>query len=71
MFVKNVVIVGGGIVGWMVVIVLLWFLGKLINVMLVELKDIGIVGVGEVIILFIRIFYKLFGIDEKVFMCVI
>lgn len=39
--------------------------------MLVELKDIGIVGVGEVMILFICIFYKLLGIDEKVFMCVI
>lgn len=68
LLVKNVVIVGGGIVGWMVVIVFVKLLGKLFNIIFVEFKDIGIIGVGEVIIFFIRIFYKLFNIDEKVFM---
>lgn len=44
---------GGGIVGWLIVFFMKKVLGEVVNIMLVELEVIGIVGVGEVIILFI------------------
>lgn len=63
-----IVIVGGGIVGWMVVVVLLVMLfrqGFLIN--FVELEQIGIIGVGEVMLFYLCYFNDIIGIQEVEF----
>lgn len=52
-----VVIVGGGIVGWMMVVVLVRKFGLLVCIIFVELLDILMIGVGEVIILLLWVFY--------------
>lgn len=63
----DVVIFGGGIVGWMVVVVLLKYYGNFVWICFVEFDCIGIVGVGEVIIFQIKIFNEVLGIDENEF----
>lgn len=46
-------IVGGGMVGWLVVLLMKKVLGKVVDIILVEFEVIGMVGVGEVIIFLI------------------
>lgn len=51
-------------VGWMVVFGLVKCLGKQIDICLVEFEEIGIVGVGEVMILMLYLMYEIFDLDE-------
>lgn len=61
----NIVIVGGGIVGWMVVnlFVKCWQY-KVVSVILVELLDIGIIGVGEGLMFMLKCFFEDMNIVE-------
>ncbi len=65
--VKKVVIAGGGTAGWCVAAALGKFLGKLLDVTLIESSEIGIVGVGEATIPTILGFHNRLGIDEAEF----
>lgn len=66
--IKQIVIVGGGLVGWMIVVVLLsMLLVYVVWILLVELEQIGMIGVGEVMILDIINFNVMFGIFEVEF----
>lgn len=66
--VKRVVIAGGGTAGWTAAAALVQQLGPLLDITLVESRDIGTVGVGEATIPTIRTFHALLGIDEREFM---
>lgn len=69
---KQIIIVGGGFVGWMIVVVLfcMLFIGD-VKIILVEFEQIGIIGVGEVMIFDMINFNKLLGISESEFIKVI
>lgn len=64
----RVVIAGGGTAGWLAAAVLVYQLGPLVDVTLVESDDIGTIGVGEATIPTIRSFHALIGLDEREFM---
>ncbi|WP_267395611.1 MULTISPECIES: tryptophan halogenase family protein [unclassified Sphingomonas] len=64
----RVVIAGGGTAGWLAAAALVAQLGELIDVILVESDEIGIVGVGESTIPTTRAFHGLLGVDEAAFM---
>jgi tryptophan halogenase len=64
----RVVVLGGGTAGWMSAAGLAKLLGPLVEVVLVESEDIGIVGVGEATLPHIRGFVEKLGIDEATFM---
>lgn len=64
----RLVIVGGGTAGWMAAAAISKKLGVLVNVTLIESKDIPTVGVGESTIPPLRAFHHLLGIDEATFM---
>lgn len=66
--IKKVVIAGGGTAGWVAAAALSKQLGKLLDVVLVESDEIGILGVGEATIPPMRTFHSLLGIDEQEFM---
>ncbi|WP_140984576.1 tryptophan halogenase family protein [Asticcacaulis tiandongensis] len=66
--IRKVVIAGGGSAGWCAATALTRLLGPLLEVTLVESKDIGIIGVGEATVPTIRNFHHLLNIDEKEFM---
>ena len=66
--VKRVVIAGGGTAGWTVAAALARQLGPLLEIVLVESDQIGIVGVGESTIPTVLSFHRLLGLDEREFM---
>lgn len=65
--VKRVVIAGGGTAGWTVAAALARQLGPLLEIVLVESDQIGIVGVGESTIPTVLSFHRLLGLDEREF----
>ena len=68
-FVKRIVIVGGGTAGWMTAAAISSLLPeKEFSVTLVESEAIGIIGVGEATLPHIRHFNETIGIDEAEFM---
>ncbi|MCP2679271.1 tryptophan 7-halogenase [Maricaulaceae bacterium NA33B04] len=65
--VKSVVIVGGGTAGWMAAAALTRFMGKGLQITLVESDQIGIVGVGEATIPQIKHLNRELEINEAEF----
>lgn len=63
--VKRVVIAGGGTAGWITATALGKKLGEMLDITLIESKDIGTIGVGEATIPTSRTFHKLIGVDEQ------
>ena len=66
--IKRVVVVGGGSAGWMTAAMLSTYLGKGASIRLVESEEIGIVGVGEASVPFMKAFNaEMLGIKEADF----
>ncbi|GAB2505423.1 tryptophan 7-halogenase [Pseudoxanthomonas sangjuensis] len=66
--IRNIVVVGGGSAGWMAAAALATYLGKGANVRLVESEEIGIVGVGESTVPYMKTFNsQVLGIREADF----
>ena len=66
--IKRVVVVGGGSAGWMAAAALGTYLGKSVDVRLVESEEIGIVGVGESTVPYMKTFNsQVLGIREADF----
>lgn len=63
--IRSIVVVGGGSAGWMAATALATYLGKQASIRLVESEEIGIVGVGEASVPYMKQFNGgLLGIDE-------
>lgn len=63
--IESVVVVGGGSAGWMAAAALATYLGKQASIRLVESEEIGIVGVGEASVPYMKQFNSsVLGIDE-------
>lgn len=63
--ITSVVVVGGGSAGWMAATALATYLGKQASIRLVESEEIGIVGVGEASVPYMKQFNAgLLGINE-------
>jgi len=66
--IRKVVIAGGGSAGWSAAAALSRLLGPLLEITLIESKDIGTIGVGESTVPTIRNFHHLLNIDERDFL---
>ncbi len=67
--IRNVVVVGGGSAGWMAAAALATYFGRGANIRLIESEEIGIVGVGEASVPYMRIFNTgVLGIKERDFL---
>jgi len=67
--IRKIVIVGGGTAGWMAAAAFRHFLDpKVVDIALVESKDIGTIGVGEATLPAIRVFNAQLGIGEAEFL---
>ena len=66
--IKKIVILGGGTAGWMSAALLQKVFGKVLNIVLVESKEIGTIGVGEATIPAIKQFNNALGIKEDDFL---
>ena len=66
--IKRLVIVGGGTAGWMAAAAFGKLLGKVLDIRLVESKEIPTIGVGEATIPMLRTFHQTLEIDELEFM---
>ena len=66
---KNIIILGGGSAGWMAASLIqkMWDKHN-INIILVESKNIGTIGVGEGSTPYMRDFFKILGISESQWM---
>ena len=64
----RVIVLGGGTAGWMTAAALVRWLPHACDVHLIELEEIGIVGVGEATLPHIRYWVEGLGIDEAEFM---
>ena len=64
----KIVIAGGGTAGWMAAAALSHQMGELLDITLVESREIGTIGVGEATIPPMRTFHRLIGINEQEFM---
>lgn len=65
-----IVVVGGGVVGWLIVliIVVMYKYDDNVSVILVELLDVSILGVGEGMwFIMCSMFFKI-GISEEIFL---
>lgn len=66
--IKNIVVVGGGSAGWMAAAALATYVGQGTDVRLVESEEIGIVGVGESTVPYMKTFNtQVLGIREADF----
>ena len=66
--IRNIVVVGGGSAGWMAAAALVTYLGKGSSIRLVESEEIGIVGVGESTVPYMKTFNtQVLGINEADF----
>ncbi|GAB3102609.1 tryptophan halogenase family protein [Lysobacter terrae] len=66
--IKSVVVVGGGSAGWMAAAMLATYLGKGASIRLIESEEIGIVGVGEASVPYMKDFNAdMLGIKEADF----
>lgn len=65
--IKNIVIIGGGTSGWIAAASLAKFLGRTVDITLIESDAIGTVGVGEATIPQIRKLNGSLGLDEAEF----
>lgn len=64
----KIVIAGGGTAGWITAAALSNQMGELLDITLVESREIGTIGVGEATIPPMRTFHRLLGINEQEFM---
>jgi tryptophan halogenase len=66
--IRNIVVVGGGSAGWMAAAALATYVGKGATIRLVESEEIGIVGVGESTVPYMKTFNsQVLGIQEADF----
>ncbi len=66
--INRIIVVGGGSSGWMAATALASYLGKQASISLIESEELGIIGVGEASVPFIRQFNgQWLGIDETEF----
>ncbi len=65
---RSIVIVGGGTAGWMAAAALSAAVGAGCSITLIESSDIGIIGVGEATIPPIKLFNRMAGIPEDLFL---
>ncbi len=65
--VRSIAIIGGGTAGWMSAAAISKSFGHKVDVVLIELEEIGIIGVGEATVPHLSAFNRLLQIDEAEF----
>lgn len=66
--IMKIVIAGGGTAGWIAAAALSHQMGEILDITLVESREIGTIGVGEATIPPMRTFHRLLGVNEQEFM---